>query len=139
MRCPASCSLLSFCRQLCFATDLKIHVVDPDQRPRGERPGRCYMPAIASAVRTTGPDGTVAVRPICRTALPRPGAGAGFAEANRSDQVPRTPPLTISALVEKTTETMVVSAASTPVSEAESGASVSVLDATHWRCATTTG
>lgn len=122
-------SLLLISPALLFAGDLTIRIVDPDHRPIARAEVSAYC-ANSSVVLTTSAEGIASFTNIsndsCRIHVLAP----GFAESTRSVQLPLADasPLTISLSLQHPSQTVVVSATSTPVSEAESGVSVSVID-----------
>ncbi len=112
-----------------FAADLTVRVVDPDQRPVANANVAAYA-GSTSAVRTTAADGTAHFDHLGDGTYRIQVLAPGFAASKASAQLPQSEPLTLALSVENTTETVVVSATATPVTEAESGAAVSTLDAT---------
>ena len=108
-----------------FASNLTIHVLDPDQRPVADASVTVYFGSSSASRTTSGegvaefvnlPDGSYRVTVLAR----------GFAAATR--EVHGAEPVTVALSVEHPDETVVVSASATPVSEAESGAAITAID-----------
>ena len=120
-----------------FASDLKIQVLDPDQRSVSSARVAIYSGNTAS-VQSTSPDGTVSFANLPDGSYRVQVQAAGFSEANESVQVPSkdASAVSIRLSVQKPNETIVVSAASTPLSEAESGALFPSSTNPRWTCAT---
>ncbi len=111
-----------------FATDLAVRVVDPDQRPVAGARVAIYAPNT-SVILSTSSEGTVAFTDLSDGSYRVQVLAAGFAEASQTVTLPADKDsLTIALSVQKPNQTVVVSATSTPATEAESGASVSVID-----------
>ncbi len=122
--------LLFFCFLLpatLLADDLTVRVVDPDQRPVANAKVSVYA-GKTSAVLNTSADGSAHFNNLPAGPLRVQVLAPGFAEADRDLQLPGREAATIALSVARPAETVVVSASSTPLSEAESGASVSVID-----------
>jgi vitamin B12 transporter len=112
-----------------FATDLTVRVVDPDQRPIPNVRVAVYT-GNNSAVRVTSASGAANFEGLADGNYRVQVQAAGFAEANQQAHLPESNQLTVALSVEQTTQTVVVTATATPVTEAESGAAVSSVDQT---------
>ncbi|HEY3929552.1 MAG TPA: TonB-dependent receptor [Candidatus Koribacter sp.] len=126
--------LLLFCFVLfpaaLIAGDLTVRVLDPDQRPVDRAHVAIYS-EHASAVRLTGADGIARFAQLADGVARVEVLAPGFAASEQSVTLPEGNAVTVSLSVAKTSQTVVVSADSTPVTEADSGAAVSGLDATQ--------
>lgn len=111
-----------------FAVDLTIRVVDPDQRPVARASVALYSDN-SSALLITSAEGEAKFTNLRDGAYRLQVLAPGFAEANQTLQVPAAETPTVALSMQRPNETVVVSASSTLVTEAESGASVSVIDA----------
>ena len=130
MRISRILSLLLFLSTLCVAADLKIRVVDPQS---AVVPGARVTVLAASgskpvAVRTVSADGTLDLSGL------KPGSyrvqvlAPGFAQKTVHVTIPSEQVLVVQLSIAPASETVVVSAAATPVPQGESGTAVSVLD-----------
>ncbi|ABF43483.1 TonB-dependent receptor [Candidatus Koribacter versatilis Ellin345] len=111
-----------------FAGELTIHVVDPDQRPVVNANVALYS-SNHSEVRTTGADGAAHFSNVSDGSYNVQVLAPGFAKAEQPVQLPERSDSTVALSVENAAESVVVTATSSPVSEAESGSAVSTLDA----------
>ena len=110
-----------------FAGDITIRVVDPDQRPVARANVSLYSKG-SSAVLTTSAEGVAHFSGLADGNYQVRILAAGFAENTSEAKVPGNEAMTVGLSLEHPSETVVVSASSTPVSEAESGAAVSAID-----------
>jgi vitamin B12 transporter len=110
-----------------FAGDFTVHVSDPDQRPIVNANVAVYSVGGAQ-VRATAADGTARFSNLAGGTYRVQVLAAGFAVANQSVQLPESSVLNVGLTVQNTVENVVVTATSTPVTEAESGAAVAALD-----------
>ena len=110
-----------------FASDFTVRVLDPQQRPVANARVAIYAPG-SSAVRTTSAEGTAQFGGIADGEYRVQVQSPGFAQADRNAKLPDASQLTVTLSVAQTTQTVVVAATATPVTEAESGAAVSALD-----------
>lgn len=112
-----------------FASDLSIRVVGPDQRPVANARVAVYS-SSKSLVRVTPSDGAITFSNLPEGSYQVQVLAPGFAESNQRLEHRNldASPVTITLSIQHPGETVIVSATSTPVSEAESGASVSVID-----------
>ena len=113
-----------------LATDLTVRVVDPQSAVvPGARVSVFTLDSRAVAVTTTAGDGTALVKNIPNGNYRLQILAPGFRESDTSLQLPSTAVHTIKLTVAPASESVVVTAAAMPITEDESGASVSALDA----------
>jgi len=124
-------TLLFFCCLIVstalVAEDLALRVVDLDQRPVPRANVAVYS-GNKSAVLTTSAEGEADFSNLPAGSYRVQVLAPGFSQAIETVQIPAGGPMTITLSVQQPSETVVVSATSTPVTEAESGASVSVIN-----------
>ena len=113
-----------------LATDLTVRVVDPQSAVvPGARVSVFTLNSRAVAVTTTAGDGTALVKNIPDGSYRLQILAPGFRESDTSLQLPSTAVHTVKLMVASASESVVVTAAATPIAEDESGASVSALGA----------
>ncbi len=112
-----------------LANDFSIRILDPDQRPVGSARVAIYSGHL-SAVQTTSSEGVAQFSKVPDGSYRVQVLAPGFSETTANVKLPLSDaaPVVVVLSLQNPSETIVVSASATPVSEAESGASVSVID-----------
>lgn len=127
----ASCSLLAAPLR---GAELKVNVTDPQQASvRGARvalyrAASTAAGAIAVAIQSTAADGSVTFRDVSDGDYRVEVLAPGFAAQTAAVTMPATSALAVQLVVAGKPETVVVTAASTPLPEKETGAAVTALE-----------
>jgi vitamin B12 transporter len=113
-----------------FGADVKIRVVDPHSSPVADAQVSIYSEnqSIPRAVLATSGEGIVSITGLSEGPYRVQVLAPGFAPQNLNVTVPHPSIITASLAVASASEIVVVTATRTPVSEEESGASVSTLE-----------